>query len=273
MLAGCGHCGNGGGNGGQPAACWDGPTSTNRWPPTCWRPYADSAAFNRKIPQTPQLHSQSAQIMERILGKGSNPIPDTNTGLRPGNIEAPVSGNGGEPTHLLGHGDERVYTIKCGEFGPCALNDKQVRSPLSATIEGGWTAPLPDADRHMTVVDWSAKREYDFWHVNGFGLPPGGGDLVVGNGGAADLTGDGRSEVIGSTGTAANTAGLAGRIRIEELAGGYPEGTPAKINHAIAIDIDCHNGTTVEPARGNAPNPGRCAVRGRSKNGCQRAPR
>ena len=256
-------CGDNVGEASTPGACWKGPSSSDKWPPTCWRPYSPKSAFNKPIGDNPRLLANSPRIVDRILGK-IDPIPDTTTGLRPGNIEAPESGNGGEPSYWLDPPNANTYTIKCGEFGPCELNDKQVAIPAGATVEGGWAAPLSQADRHLTLVDWAAKREVNLWHVNGLTLPKDGSDLVVGNGGKADLNGNGKSATPGSTGTAARVAGLAGRVRIEELAGGYPRGAPANIRHALAIVIDCHNGTTVWPATGNAPTPGRCSQSGRT---------
>jgi hypothetical protein len=243
------------------AACWNGPDSAQKWPPTCWRPYSSNSPFNKPVRRTPKLLPGSAAIIDRILGK-ADPIPST---LKPGNLHAHKAGKFGEPTNWLRRNvTPSTYTVRCGEFGPCSLNGKPVRVPKRATIEGGWAAPAA-ADRHMTVMDWGARREVDFWHVNGSGLPASGGVLKVGNGGSASLTGLGLSAVVGSTGTAANTANLAGRLRIEELAGGYPSGAAPRIRHALAIVIDCHSGQAVWPARGTPPVAGRCSVRGQTR--------
>ena len=252
-------------------ACWSGPESTQRWPPTCWRPYSDASPFNKRVRASPTLMSNSAAIMDRILGR-TNSIPDPAKGLRPGNLHAHKAGLFGEPTFWPRSGiTQHTFTISCGAFGKCSLDGKAIKVPRSATIEGGWRAPA-FADRHMTVANWAAKSEIDLWQVNGPALPPNGGVLTVGNGGSASLTGRGLSAVMGSTGTAANTANLAGRLRIEELAGGYPSGAAPRIRHALAIVIDCHNGTIVWPARGNAPTGGRCSVRGRTKTDADAPP-
>src|SRR4051794_11047052 len=117
---------------GAETPCWKGPTSAEKWPPTCWRPYANDSPFNTPIRENPQTLSNSGQIVDRILGK-VDPIPAIPQGLRVGNIEAPQSGHGGEPTYWLDTGvAENTYTVKCGEFGVCELNDKQVRIPMAA---------------------------------------------------------------------------------------------------------------------------------------------
>jgi hypothetical protein len=84
--------------------------------------------------------------------------------------------------------------------------------------------------------------EYDLWQVQATSpLPASGGPLTVGSGGTLPLSGPGLSASV--TGTAAQVANSIGRIRIEELKAG-------RINHAIAIVVNCDNGQTVYPATG-----------------------
>jgi hypothetical protein len=83
LVGGCGEDDNG-----PPAAdCWGGPK--NGWPPTCWRPYSKSSAFNRKVPTQPKLLANSAAIMDRVLGT-NDPIPKD---LKPNNFVAHTNGS------------------------------------------------------------------------------------------------------------------------------------------------------------------------------------
>jgi hypothetical protein len=89
----------------------------------------------------------------------------------------------------------------------------------------------------MTVVDQAGGWEYNTWVVQTQPLPAGGGTVNISWGGREPvLTGDGNT----SAATAAGFAGLAGRLRVEELAA-------ADIGHALNVVIDCSNGTAVHP--------------------------
>jgi len=219
------------------------------WPPACWRPFEASSPFNTRIPANPRPIGGSAQrsdaIMARILG-------DISARDYPGHVTADPQGLGGEPTYYAQPGDPS-YVIDCLSYGgTCTIDGMSVRIPAQAAPEGGWSAPA-GADRHLTVVDQSTGWSYDMWQVRGSGLPAPGGTLQISFGGRSRMVGecspgvpaDGTNCEPGGVGhaTAAHFAGLAGRVRAEELRAG-------RIDHALNIVIDCDNGTFVYPARG-----------------------
>ncbi|MEV4641237.1 hypothetical protein AB0J80_28235 [Actinoplanes sp. NPDC049548] len=219
------------------------------WPPACWRPFEASSPFNTRIPANPRPIGGSSQrsdaIRARILG-------DISARDYPGHISADPRGLGGEPTYYSQPGDP-AYVIDCLSYGgSCTIDGMSVRIPAQAAPEGGWSAPA-GADRHLTVVDQSTGWSYDMWQVRGSGLPAPGGALQISFGGRSRVVGecspgvpaDGTNCEPSGVGhaTAAHFAGLAGRVRAEELQAG-------RIDHALNIVIDCDNGSFVYPARG-----------------------
>jgi hypothetical protein len=226
------------------------------WPPACWRPYGSTSPLNRKLPVNPRLvydsEASSDAIVARVLG-------DISRDNHPGNLAAGPSGTGGEPTYYPGIAD-RLVTLHC-VWQPCAIEGHQIRIPATAAPEGGWAAPVT-ADRHLTVVDQATGWEYDLWQVQGSTVPPAGGTLTFTYGGRTRVTGDcdglaadGRNcePTTSGHGTAAHLAGLAGRVRVEELQAG-------RIDHALTIVIDCDSGTAVYPAKGKGRS---CAAIGK----------
>ncbi|WP_433728149.1 hypothetical protein ACQP2Y_14200 [Actinoplanes sp. CA-051413] len=219
------------------------------WPPACWRPFEASSPFNNPIPANPRPIGGSTQRSDAIKGRI---LGDISARDYPGHISADPRGLGGEPTYYAQPGDP-TYVIDCLSYGGnCTIDGMSVRIPAQAAPEGGWSAAA-GADRHLTVVDQSTGWSYDMWQVRGSGLPAPGGTLQISFGGRSRVVGecspgvpaDGTNcEPTGvGHGTAAHFAGLAGRVRAEELQAG-------RINHALNIVIDCDNGTFVYPARG-----------------------
>ncbi|GGQ85632.1 hypothetical protein [Couchioplanes azureus] len=217
------------------------------WPPACWRPFEANSPFNTRIPPNPRLIERADAIKARILG-------DISARDYPGHIVADPRGVGGEPTYYAQPGDPS-YVIDCLSYGGnCTIDGMSVRIPAQAAPEGGWSAPA-GADRHLTVVDQSTGWSYDMWQVRGSGLPAPGGTLQISFGGRSRIVGectpgkpaDGTNcepdRSVGH-GTAAHVAGLAGRVRVEELQAG-------RIDHALNIVLECDNGgEPVYPARG-----------------------
>jgi hypothetical protein len=230
------------------------------WPPGCWRPYADSSPFNKPVPESPALVSNSAQIVSRVLG-------DISSVDKPNNLVAnkPL-GNTGEPTYYS-EATDPLFTLHCKDDpfsrpdGTCdELEGLRIRIPAGARREGGASASANN-DRHMTIIDQTSGWEYDLWQVkevripgasqpvpisslpNDGGLPKEGGDLYFSWGGRAKVKdGDGLAYnqnlpagKLPGDATAAHFASLAGRLRVEELEAG-------EINHALFIVINCDSG-------------------------------
>src|SRR5437870_2496095 len=58
----------GGTTGTGPFPCGATPCGRGQFPPASWRPYADTSAFNRAVSSTARLMSNSAAIINRMLG-------------------------------------------------------------------------------------------------------------------------------------------------------------------------------------------------------------
>jgi hypothetical protein len=218
--------------------CPSGPFGGGAWPPGCWRPYAATSAFNTKVPASPPLMSNSAAIIQRVLGY-TTPIASGAT--QPGNMAAFITHYAGWPTYWARASDP-VFNVVCNEFGggcSVAASGITLHAPAGATIQDGCGANAA-WDRHMTIVDQPSGWEYDLWHVSTCPLPSSGGTITIGWGGRARIDGSGM-DTPGGNGMASGTANLAGRIRVEEMAAG-------RIDHALNVVIDCDNGTNVPPA-------------------------
>jgi hypothetical protein len=191
------------------------------WPGACWRPYADSSPFNRRLPSAPRVVGNSSQIVQRILGMG--PIADL--------VVAPdTSSDWYHPSYYNSPSDP-LYTVHCVKYS-CELEGLQVRIPAQAR-------PAAGGDGHMTVVDQASGWEWDFWQAQS--RPAGGGTLNISDGGRTHITGDG----LGSDANAAQWGLLAGVIRAPEMQAG-------RIDHALFMVVGCTRSGYVYPARGDA---------------------
>ncbi|MEU0883350.1 hypothetical protein ABZ345_32490 [Lentzea sp. NPDC005914] len=234
----------------DPCAPEYGKFGPGQWPSACWRPYGTTSPFNRKLPSNPRLihgsQAASAAIVGRVIG-------DISQRDHPNNLASHPRGIFGEPTYYPDAGDP-MYTLRCDPppgWGPCSIEGHQVRIPAAAAPEGGWGA-APADDRHMAIIDQTSGWEYNLWQVRGTGpLPPNGGTLTFTFGGRSRIVGDCAGLAADGTncetttpghGTAAHFAGLAGRVRAEELQAG-------RIDHALNITINCDSGQAVYPAR------------------------
>ncbi len=192
-------------------ACGLGTFTVGNWPTACWRPYADSSPFNRRIPGAPRVAANSAQVVQRVLGFGAIQ-----------NLVAGESGTADDWSHPTYYpdADDPYFTLHCTEpWGTCSIEGHRIRIPDAAR-------PAAGGDAHLTVVDQSTGWEYDLYDVSA--KPSGGGRLDFGWGGRTRIDGDGR----GSDATAAQFGNLAGIIRAQELAAGV-------IPHALFTVIKC----------------------------------
>lgn len=205
------------------------------WPAACWRPYASTSWLNRPL---------AALDKTRLAANWQN-IRNQLVAQTPNWLEAPKDGNAGEPTYYSKPSDPE-YMINCTTTGcPLQKLNKPVRIPAYAVPENGKAAPPnatnSDPDNHLTVIDATTNTEYAFYQFQTYPLPQASGATVnVSWAHSFSLSGDGR-DPNNATGTAARTANLAGRLRIEELMAG-------QINHALIIVVPCVSGARVFPA-------------------------
>lgn len=188
--------------------------------PGCWRPYAQASPFNQPLPAQPALARGSERLVGALVG-------DPLTVDRPDHLLARDDGGQGEPAYFsdLGDRDRRVH---CTEpWGRCEIEAARVNVPDGVVPEAG-------TDRHVTVVERHTGIEFSFWGFHGMDERT----VRIRWGGAERVwTGLGNT----SAATASSFAGLAGRLRAEELASG-------EIRHALNVVVRCTNGRAVYPA-------------------------
>lgn len=197
--------------------------SVGRWPPACWRPYGSRSPFNTPIPPHPRVSPESSAIVAYIVAHHWAFNPD-----RHGDFT--IHARGSRPVYWASRSDPLVKVNCRGSFS-CARN-MRVRIPSGAR-------PEEQSDAHMTIIDQSLGREYDFWRAS----KPEHGEMTVsaGNGipiGAAVGTG------IGAVGEAANLGLAGGLLRGQELMQG-------RIEHALVTTVQCVQQRDVWPAHGH----------------------
>ncbi len=202
------------------------------WPAGCWRPYDnDASPFNRPLPPSPRLASDSAAIVSRLASWGKP------QGLIVGHPETNRS-DYGHPVYYAS-AEDPLYTIRCTMWtASCPIDGLAVRIPAAAR-------PASGGDAHMVVIDQTNGWEYDFWQVQTQPLPLGGGTIKISHGGRTRWGTSGASG-LGSNATAAHFGLSAGMIRAEEWETAVASGTA--INHALFMSVKCSGGYSVYPA-------------------------
>lgn len=183
------------------------------------RPYASDSPFNRPLPSSPKLLSNSAGIAQRLDGWG--PVQQLEVG------QADTTADYFHPVYVARASDPE-YTVHCLLWtSSCEVEGHKVRIPSAARPAGG-------DDAHLAVIQ-RGGWEYDFWQVHD--RPAGGGTLTVSHGGRTRIDGDG----LGSDATAAEFGLAAGVIQGEEMELGH-------IDHALFVHARCTSGQSVYPA-------------------------
>jgi hypothetical protein len=183
------------------------------------RPYGDASPFNRPLPASPKLLSNSDQIVERLDGWGR--VQQLEVG------QADTRADYFHPLYAAGPRDP-LYTVHCLRWtSSCEVEGMRVRIPSAARPAGG-------ADGHLAVLDPDGW-EYDFWQVRS--KPAGGGTLEVSHGGRTRFDGDG----LESDATAAEFGLAAGVIGANEM-------EARRIDHALFVHVRCTSGRSVYPA-------------------------
>jgi hypothetical protein len=196
----------------------------------CARPYAPTSVFNRALPDDPQLAPDSKAIVSGFQAHG--------VAFAGGQGTSALTTTSGRIAVYYSTPSDPLVRIHCTYYwgaNTCAgangfVIDKQsVRIPTAAQ-------PAPGGDKHMTIIDQANGREYDFEHAT---WAPGHRTINVWSGAEVPI-GTNLGNGLGSGATAADFADLAGLITEPELASG-------QIDHALAIDVPCTNGS-VYPA-------------------------
>lgn len=206
------------------------------WPPACWRPYGPSSPFNSKLPPSPVLTRESGSILSYMKGSGW-----TFTDDEEGRFVLP--GEGSRPVYWSQRSDPVVRVVCRGDFS--CRRGLRLRIPAAAEPQG-------ESDGHMTVVDQSGGREYDFWRA---GTPRDGtmtaeasSDIPIGENSGLGLHGNGEAASLGL---------LGGLIRAPELAAG-------RIEHALVAAVPCVQWHDVWPSPRHGTGDAVCSRGGRS---------
>lgn len=168
---------------------------------TSRRPFAANSPWNRPIPARPALDPNSTAMVRHLSGG------------RPHTAFANLR-DYGVPIYEADASTPR-HRVRCTEeWGACPLEQQPVPIPPAARPNAG-------SDHAMVVVDWSQAKSFEFWRAKRVN-----GGWQAAWGGVVDLNGDGRSGPTGS-----GTSGLAGVVRISEIARG-------RIDHALVFATD-----------------------------------
>ncbi|HEX8205614.1 MAG TPA: hypothetical protein VF587_06105 [Solirubrobacteraceae bacterium] len=188
--------------------------------PACWRPYAQASPFNQPLPAQPALARGSERLIGGLVG-------DPLTVDRPDHVVAADDGSQGEPAVYSGR-DDPDRRVHCTEpWGRCEIEGARVNIPDGVVPEAG-------TDRHLAVIETHTGLEFDFWGLHAIDERR----VAIRWGGAERVwTGMGNT----SAATASSFAGLAGRLRADELAAG-------EIRHALNVVVRCTNGHAIFPA-------------------------
>jgi hypothetical protein len=225
--------------------------SSGNWPTACWRPYGSDSPFNRPLPAAPRVAADSGAIVDYMVSRQYH---------FDGTDRQFAFTSSGRGAIYYAQPSDPLVTIDCtAVWGPntCdGANGVDVNG-MSIHIPAG-AAPDPNADHHLTVVDQTAQVEYDFdlaaWSADGQTLTVGAASQVP--------IGPDSGTGLGSQGTAAHFATLAGLITEPELAA-------HQIDHALAVSIPCTDGV-VWPALGPFGYP--CGQMGASPGSGEAAP-
>jgi hypothetical protein len=194
--------------------------SVGNWPPGCWRPYGPRSPFNRLIPAVPRLAPESNAIVAYMTSHHWS-FPGDHQGRFMLNAE------GSRPVYWSQSSDPLVKVICRGHFS--------CRRGMRLHIPQG-AQPQAESDGHMTVVDQSLGREFDFWQAR----TPEHGEITASAASSIPI-GAGIGTGLGGDGEAAYLGLLGGLIRAPELVAGT-------INHALAMVVQCVQWRDVWPS-------------------------
>jgi hypothetical protein len=208
--------------------------AVGHWPPGCWRPYGASSPFNVPIPSNPRLAPDSTAITDYMqshhwLFEGD------------GHGRFTMDNGGSRPVYWSRSSDPLVRVICTG--GHSCQRGMKVHIPKGAQPENG-------SDGLMAVVDQARGLEYDFWQAS----TPKNGEMTVAAGNGIPI-GPSRGTGLGGDAVAAYVGLLGGLIRAPELATG-------RIEHALAITVECVQSRDVWPSPAQSRGDLTCANNG-----------
>ncbi len=207
--------------------------SSTNFPGACWRPYSASSPFNRQLPSNPTIASDSASIVANLVANNAN--------FEGGGQQFAFTSDDERDGIYYSSPSDPVVTIDCTYYwgpGTCSGSDKVNINGQQIHIPAGAMPQNNGTDMHMSVFDQTNQVEYDFEHATWSSDHK---TLIVWAG-AEIPSGPNLGSGLGGGGTAAGTATPAGLITEPELASGT-------INHALAINLPCTNGS-VYPSDG-----------------------
>jgi hypothetical protein len=205
--------------------------STGHWPPACWRPYGTRSPFNTPIPSNPRLASDSTAITAYIQSHHWS-FEHEDSG------DFVLDAGGSRPVYWSKKSDPLVTVICRGGFS--------CRPGMRLYIPSG-AQPQNESDGHMTVVDQIRGLEYDFWQAS----TPAHGAMTISAGNSIPI-GAGSGTGLGGDAEAAYLGLLGGLIRAPELAAG-------RIEHALAISVQCVQSQDVWPSPAHGRGDSVCA--------------
>jgi hypothetical protein len=190
--------------------------------PACWQPFKaglfDGGPFNTELSATPALAPNSAAVVSHMAAYNWS-VGNPGGGF--------ALGAGSRPVFFATASDPTMKIVCTNAFGSgsCtgangfAIGGQAINVPAGLKPENG-------TDAHLTVIESSTGKEYDFWDasISGSTISAGSGSVVNVN------TGSG----LWAQGDAANFALTSGLLRPSELASGV-------INHALIVTVPCTN--------------------------------
>jgi hypothetical protein len=194
-----------------------------RWPPACWRPYGSRSPFNTPIAPGARVSPESSAVVNYFISHHWAFNPD-----RHGDFT--IEAGGSRPVYWSNASDPLVTVVCKGDYS-C---DRNMRLHIPAGAR-----PEEQSDGHMTVIDQTLGREYDFWRAS----TPAHGTMTVYAGNSIRI-GAGAGTGIGGVAEAANLGLAGGLIRGAELISGH-------IDHALETTVACVQPRDVWPASGH----------------------
>jgi len=202
-------------------------------------PSGPNNPFNARVAANPQIDSNSATMVAKLTGNGSDSFSLGKIQVSTHDLSSPTDG---QTTVYVAHQSDPHYRIHCMYYSHCPLEGADVAIPVGA-IPGGnlGFVDFHDTghdDQHMAVRNVDTQIETDMWLAP---TPSGkGGTLNIGYGGKYAFSSGG----IGEGGaTAAGFALTQGRVRPVDLLAGH-------VPYALSLATPCENGH-VYPANGD----------------------
>jgi hypothetical protein len=194
-----------------------------------------SSVFHLSIPPNPSVNPHTAAWLARLGTITLNKLQF------PENAAGEASDYGFPIYHMSSIAAGGVpLKVHCTEpWGTCNAEGKTVYVDMREKPEDGG---LPNTDSHLTLMDRTAGKEYDFWATQ---WPPKNGRLDVGWGGDCSLAGNGYD---GCNATASGTPLSIGIVRASDLllAIKSPTGT---LPYALQAATKCNDGFVAPATR------------------------